>query len=106
VALYTQLFGYSGHIKAALAMMAEWELRPLLRDLPGLRPALFMLVGSRDRAVPPLQARRIQAILPKARIITLEGLGHLAHEEAPARVAEILQREEDGLNNAITGAAA
>lgn len=106
VALYTQLFGFAGHIKAALAMMAAWELRPLLRDLPRLRPDFVMLVGTRDRAVPPQQARRIQAILPKARIIALEGFGHLAHEEAPARIAEILRREEKGRHDAITGAAA
>ena len=106
VELYTRLFGYPGHIRAALMMMAQWELRPLLRDLPRLTPSLFLLVGSRDRAVPPMQARRIQAILPAARIITLEGLGHLAHEEAPTRVADTLIKEWSRLAQNITGAAA
>ena len=106
VELYTRLFGYPGHIRAALMMMAQWELRPLLRDLPRLGPALFLLVGSRDRAVPPMQARRIQAIQPAARIITLEGLGHLAHEEAPARVADLLLKEWSRLGQNVTGAAA
>jgi magnesium chelatase accessory protein len=106
VELYTRLFSYPGHIRAALMMMAQWELRPLLRDLPRLVPALFLMVGSRDRAVPPMQARRIQAILPAARIITLEGLGHLAHEEAPQRVADTLLKEWSCLAQDITGAAA
>lgn len=106
VELYTRLFGYPGHIRAALMMMAQWELRPLLRDLPRLAPMLFLMVGSRDRAVPPIQARRIQAILPAARIITLEGLGHLAHEEAPQRVADTLMKEWFGLTQNVTGAAA
>lgn len=106
VELYTRLFGYAGHIRAALMMMAQWELRPLLRDLPRLMPALILMVGSRDRAVPPMQARRIQAILPGARIITLEGLGHLAHEEAPARVADSLIKEWSRLARNLTGAAA
>ncbi|MCA3357474.1 MAG: alpha/beta fold hydrolase [Roseomonas sp.] len=106
VELYTRLFGYPGHIRAALMMMAQWELRPLLRDLPRLAPALFLMVGSRDRAVPPMQARRIQAILPAARIITLEGLGHLAHEEAPQRVGDTLLKEWSCLAQNITGAAA
>jgi magnesium chelatase accessory protein len=106
VELYTRLFGYSGHIRAALTMMAQWELRPLLRDLPRLGTVLFLLVGSRDRAVPPIQARRIQAILPVARIITLEGLGHLAHEEAPQRVADTLMKEWASLAQNLTGAAA
>ena len=106
VELYTRLFGYPGHIRAALMMMAQWELRPLLRDLPRLQPALFLVVGSRDRAVAPMQARRIQAIQPAARIITLEGLGHLAHEEAPARVADVLLKEWSRLGQNVTGAAA
>jgi magnesium chelatase accessory protein len=106
VELYTRLFGYPGHIRAALMMMAQWELRPLLRDLARLTPALFLMVGSRDRAVPPMQARRIQAILPAARIITLEGLGHLAHEEAPQRIADTLMKEWAWLAQNITGAAA
>lgn len=104
--LYTRLFSYPGHIRAALMMMAQWELRPLLRELPRLTPSLFLMVGSRDRAVPPMQARRIQAILPAARIITLEGLGHLAHEEAPQRVADTLMKEWSCLAQNITGAAA
>lgn len=106
VDLYMRLFSYPGHIRAALMMMAQWELRPLLRDLPRLTPSLFLMVGSRDRAVPPMQARRIQAILPAARIITLEGLGHLAHEEAPQRVADTLMKEWSSLAQNITGAAA
>ena len=106
VELYTRLFGYPGHIRAALTMMAQWQLRPLLRDLPRLVPALFLLVGSRDRAVPPMQARRIQAIQPAARIITLEGLGHLAHEEAPERIVDALLREWSRFKQVTTGAAA
>jgi magnesium chelatase accessory protein len=106
VELYTRLFGYPGHIRAALTMMAQWELRPLLRDLPRLVPALFLLVGSRDRAVPPMQARRIQAIQPASRIITLEGLGHLAHEEAPERIVDALLREWSRFKQVTTGAAA
>jgi magnesium chelatase accessory protein len=106
VELYTRLFGYPGHIRAALTMMAQWQLRPLLRDLPRLVPALFLLVGSRDRAVPPMQARRIQAIQPASRIITLEGLGHLAHEEAPERIVDALLREWSRFKQVTTGAAA
>jgi magnesium chelatase accessory protein len=53
-----------------------------------------------------MQARRIQAILPAARIITLEGLGHLAHEEAPARIADTLIKEWSRLAQNLTGAAA
>lgn len=90
IALYARLFRYSGHIGAALQMMANWDLKPLLRDLPRLHSGLTLIVGAGDRAVPPAQADRVKAILPTTRIIRLAGLGHLAHEEAPDRVAPLI----------------
>jgi magnesium chelatase accessory protein len=92
VELYARLFRRSGHLAAALGMMANWDLKPLLRDLPRLRPPLTLLVGSRDRTIPPADARRAKEALPSARIVPLPGLGHLAHEERPEQVAEIMRR--------------
>jgi magnesium chelatase accessory protein len=92
VDLYARLFRHAGHVGAALGMMANWDLVPLLRDLPRLACPLVMVVGEKDRAVPPAQAERIRARLPQARIVTLPGLGHLAHEEQPQLVADLLTR--------------
>lgn len=91
VDLYARLFRHSSHVAAALGMMANWDLVPLLRDLPQLQPRLFLLVGSADRTIPPAQAVKIRARLPSARIVTLPGLGHLAHEEQPAGTARLLR---------------
>ncbi|MBU8542843.1 MULTISPECIES: alpha/beta fold hydrolase BchO [Roseomonadaceae] len=93
VDLYARLFRHSGHLAAALGMMAHWDLVPLLRDLPRLVPRLVLVVGQGDRAVPPVQAQAVQRRLPSARIITLPGLGHLAHEERPAEVAALILTE-------------
>ena len=93
IELYARLFRRSSHIGAALRMMANWDLKPLLRDLPGLAVPLTLLVGNNDRAIPPSQARRVQRLLPAARIVTLPGLGHLAHEESPELVAETILRQ-------------
>jgi magnesium chelatase accessory protein len=90
VDLYARLFRHSSHVAAALGMMANWDLQPLLRDLPRLDPALILVVGTDDRAVPPAQAERVQARLPGSRIVRLPGLGHLAHEEQPRKVADLL----------------
>lgn len=95
VDFYARLFRHSGHLGAALNMMANWDLMPLLRDLPRLAPELLLVVGANDRAVPPAQADRVRARLPKARIVKLNLLGHLAHEEDPAGIAALL-REEAG----------
>ena len=92
VELYARLFRHSGHLSAALGMMANWDLRPLLRDLPRLGPPLTLVVGTRDRTIPPSDAQRVREVLRSARIVTLPGLGHLAHEERPEQVAEVVRR--------------
>jgi magnesium chelatase accessory protein len=93
VDLYARLFRRAGHLSGALRMMANWDLRPMLRDLPRLQPDLLLVVGANDRTIPPAKARRVREILPAARIETLPGLGHLAHEERPDLVAELLLRQ-------------
>lgn len=95
LALYGRLMQDPGHTRAALAMMAHWELQPLARALPQLRAPLLLLAGTNDRAVPPAQARRVQQRCAQARLQLLPGLGHLAHEEAPAAVAQHLLAAAD-----------
>ncbi|MBP0463344.1 alpha/beta fold hydrolase [Roseomonas sp. PWR1] len=92
VDLYARLFRRAGHLSGALRMMANWDLKPLLRDLPRLASDLLLVVGGNDRTIPPEKAQRVAAIAPHARIERLPGLGHLAHEERPDLVAAILLR--------------
>lgn len=89
-ALYQRLVRSPQHVAGTLAMMARWDLRPLLADLPRLAPALTLVVGASDGTVSPEEALRVQRIVPSARIVRLPGLGHLAHEEAPELVADIV----------------
>jgi magnesium chelatase accessory protein len=87
---YTQLIRDPGHVAATLDMMAQWDLVPLERNLPQLPTSLMLVVGANDLTVAPTEANRVKALLPDAKIITLAGLGHLAHEEQPAEVAKII----------------
>jgi magnesium chelatase accessory protein len=64
-----------------------------MRDLPRLKPDLLLVVGENDRTIPASKARRIAALVPQARIETLAGLGHLAHEERPDLASAILLRQ-------------
>lgn len=89
--MYRRLARRPGHVAAALAMMAHWDLDRLRRDLPALAVPLALLVGTRDRAVAPSEATRVRALLPTACIVRLPGLGHLAHEEDPASVARVVR---------------
>ncbi len=89
-ALYARLFRHSSHVDAALALMANWDLDGLSADLPRLSAPLTLLNGSDDGMVPPAQGREVAALVPDGRAQLLTGLGHLAHEEAPQRVAEAI----------------
>ncbi len=88
VALYARLLGNRAHIEGALLMMAQWTLTGLIADLPKLKTRALFLVGSNDKTVPPASAEHAALRMADARIDRLDGLGHLAHEEAPDRIAD------------------
>lgn len=92
VALYRKLVRNPGHVAAALRMMANWKLEPLLHDLPRLSTPLVLVTAAADRSVPPAVAQRVRDILPHAVIERLAGLGHLAHEEQPDLIATLIVR--------------
>jgi putative magnesium chelatase accessory protein len=89
---YRRLARDPAHVAAVMAMMSNWDLRPLVRELPRLKSPLVLVVGSRDSTVPPEEAERVSALVPNACRVSLPGLGHLAHEEQPRRVAALLLR--------------
>jgi magnesium chelatase accessory protein len=89
---YQRLASNPAHVAGALGLMANWDLQPLLRDMPRLDARLILVTGSKDGMVPPAEAFRVRALLPKAELVSLRGLGHLAHEEKPGDVAEILKK--------------
>jgi magnesium chelatase accessory protein len=88
--LYTRLIRDAGHVAATLDMMAQWDLVPLERNLPQLQTSLRLVVGANDLTVAPTEANRVKELVSDAQIITLAGLGHLAHEEQPAEVTKII----------------
>ncbi len=92
IELYARLVREPSHIAGALAMMGNWNLQNFERELAHLATPLHLLVGARDRAVPPAQALRIRERLPATEVTELAGLGHLAHEEAPQDVGPVLLR--------------
>ncbi|SDA10842.1 magnesium chelatase accessory protein [Methylobacterium sp. UNC378MF] len=93
VDLYRRLFARAGHVRGALGMMANWDLAGLHRALPGLATRTLLIVGGDDKAILPDTAFALRDRLPDARVRLIRGLGHLAHEEAPERVAEVLRAE-------------
>jgi len=90
VELYQRLASRPAHVGAALDMMARWDVRPLEHELPRFGVPLTLVSGGRDGMIPPSHADDVRRLLPAAHSITLEDLGHLAHEEQPQRVAALI----------------
>ena len=92
-ALYQKLIEKPAHGAGALAMMAHWDLHTFWKRLPALHTPLTLIAGEQDLIVPPSVAERAAASLmrqPKPPVTTLAGLGHLAHEEQPRKLAAML----------------
>jgi magnesium chelatase accessory protein len=92
IAQYRKLVSSTTHVAAALRMMANWRLEPLLHDLPRLTTRLLLVVADNDRSISPDVARQVREVYPQAMIERLPGLGHLAHEEDPRQVADLIMK--------------
>ena len=90
VAHYGELLKQPAHIRGVLDMLAGWRLEDLQARLPELHVPLWLAAGLADRTVAPVQSLELARRLPCASFHPLEGLGHLAHEEAPERVNALL----------------
>lgn len=92
VALYRKLMSDARHIDGVLAMMARWDVEPLLQKIGELDTDCLLIVGSEDGTVAPAVSRRAADKLPNAQYLELPGLGHLVHEEDPETVAAAIFR--------------
>lgn len=92
LARYAHLIGRRAHVDGTLAMMAQWALDDLNRALPRIGTPTLFLHGERDGAVPLRVAERAAGLMPEASLVPLPGVGHIAHEEVPDRVAEEIAR--------------
>lgn len=90
VSHYATLVANPDHVAAALGMMANWDLKPLSRDLGMLDVPLLLVAGSNDKAIKAEDAFAVRDVAKNARVEILRGLGHLAHEEAPDEVAALM----------------
>ncbi len=90
LACYRTLLKHPGHAGGALAMMANWDLPGLRGRMSSVANPVLMVHGGNDPAIPPEWAREAQGWLADARLEVLPTLGHLAHEEAPDKVAALI----------------
>jgi magnesium chelatase accessory protein len=90
--LYATLFRNSGHVAAAMDMMAHWDLDGISRTIAGLQNRLVLIACGGDQAVRADDAFEIQKQAPAIQVEFIRGLGHLAHEEQPATIERIVEK--------------
>ncbi|MEY6432298.1 alpha/beta fold hydrolase BchO [Thioalkalicoccus limnaeus] len=91
IALYARLFRTPGHTGAALTMMAKWDLEALERELPRVSRPVVLVAADNDGFVLPIEAPQVMDLIPEASLVRLPDLGHLAHEERPDLIAELIR---------------
>jgi magnesium chelatase accessory protein len=87
IACYEALLASPAHVRAALTMMAHWDVPELLRDVHALRLPALLLAGDADRWIPASETARVLRYLPGAQLERVAGQGHLMHEEIGTRMA-------------------
>jgi magnesium chelatase accessory protein len=90
ITLYQRLFSNEGHVAGTLGMMAAWDLHWVPQDLRNLGTPLHLVRALKDRTISPADADKVAKLTPRATIIDLPNLGHLAHEENPSAAAAII----------------
>ena len=89
--LYETLISRRSHVDGTLAMMAHWKLDGLLERLPNITNQTLFITGSNDQAVPPSTSNEAASCMANARVQELSSLGHLAHEESPQQVVNLIR---------------
>jgi magnesium chelatase accessory protein len=90
--LYTQCVRNEGHVDAALAMMAHWDLQQLQSELHKINIPVWMVAAQNDLTVPAEQAAQVAKELQFSELVIWPKLGHLAHEENPVLCAQLIQQ--------------
>ena len=90
VAYYQRLISDRDHADAALVMMAQWSLDDLLHGLETIKAPCLFIAGDKDATVPPTVSDAAAQRIAQAEVIHLPHLGHLAHEEAPEEISQLI----------------
>ena len=82
---YHDLMRAPGSRDALIARMSQTVLTDPVPALNRIQVPTLLLWGKQDALIPLANAQDYVEALPNSRLVTLPGLGHLPHEEDPAR---------------------
>ena len=89
-ACYKLLMQSPSHVQGVLQMMLHQDLGSLPQQLAELKSRVLILAAENDQAVPHDHAVTAQQRIPGAALLSLQALGHLAHEENPQLCAQMV----------------
>lgn len=83
-----QATGPEAFVRQEKAILAREDSRPSLGNIPC---PTTIVVGAGDRLTPPELAREMQGLIPRSRLETVFGAGHLPTVEAPDAVTALMR---------------
>ena len=81
----------------AFPAACDWLFTNQAQGLEEIACPVTIAWGTRDLILFPRQARHFLAGLPDARLVTLDGLGHVPMSDDPARLAEVILERTSGV---------
>ena len=93
---YQQLLEDKDHVSGALGMMASWDLGHFREQFAELDVPTTLISSEDDRMVPPSASKDAVLKIPDAKYLSVPTGGHLLHEVAPEKVAEMIRTEFGG----------
>jgi magnesium chelatase accessory protein len=88
---YVTLVRRAAHVDGTLGMMAAWRVDRLMAGAPSLSVPVTLITTAGDRIVPPRISRDAARMLPRAEVVELPALGHLAHEEDAGAILQAMR---------------
>ncbi len=87
---YYELTLRQGNRAALVQRMQQWSASEGVDHVTGITLPTLVLWGGRDGLIPPAHGQRLAADIPGAKLQVFDDLGHVPHEEDPARTVAVV----------------
>ena len=89
---YQELMQRQGNRQALLERFRQMRSGTFAQRIPELKLPTLIIWGGRDRMIPLVNAERFHHDIAGSKLVIFDDLGHVPHEEDPARTAQAVQQ--------------